>query len=77
MPLRAHGAFPATGRQQLTASPADPYNDAVLPDAPPELVAELSRRYITLYEKITGTDFQCPDLSQDAGERMRKAAQSL
>lgn len=29
----------------------------VLPEAPWELVAELSRRYITLYEKITGQAF--------------------
>ena len=32
----------------------DPYKDAVLPPAPPELVAELSKRYILLYETITG-----------------------
>lgn len=32
----------------------DPYNDATLPEAPPELVNELSRRYIMLYELITG-----------------------
>ncbi len=35
----------------------DPYGDDVLPEAPPELVAELSRRYIELYEKITGESF--------------------
>ena len=35
----------------------DPYNDATVPDAPVELVEELSRRYIYLYEQITGTDF--------------------
>ena len=28
----------------------DPYKDATLPDAPPELVEELSRRYIQMYE---------------------------
>ena len=27
----------------------DPYNDDELPDAPAELVAELSRRYVLLY----------------------------
>lgn len=36
----------------------DPYRDATLPPAPPELVAELSRRYIAMYEQITGTDFE-------------------
>jgi phosphoribosylaminoimidazole-succinocarboxamide synthase len=36
----------------------DPYRDATLPPAPPDLVAELSRRYIAMYEQITGTDFE-------------------
>jgi phosphoribosylaminoimidazole-succinocarboxamide synthase len=35
----------------------DPYKDATLPEAPEELVAELSRRYIMLYELITGETF--------------------
>jgi len=35
----------------------DPYKDATLPDAPAELVAELSRRYIQMYEQITGQRF--------------------
>ena len=35
----------------------DPYNDETLPTAPAELVADLSRRYIMLFEMITGTDF--------------------
>ncbi|MBV9159724.1 MAG: phosphoribosylaminoimidazolesuccinocarboxamide synthase [Candidatus Kaiserbacteria bacterium] len=36
----------------------DPYEDAVLPEAPAELVEELSRRYIQMYEQITGTRFE-------------------
>jgi phosphoribosylaminoimidazole-succinocarboxamide synthase len=36
----------------------DPYNDETLPEAPEELVVELSRRYIQLYEMITGNDFK-------------------
>ena len=36
----------------------DPYQDATLPPAPPELVRELSRRYIAMYEQITGAKFQ-------------------
>lgn len=36
----------------------DPYNDPDLPAAPPELVVELSSRYIQLYEMITGQQFQ-------------------
>lgn len=35
----------------------DPYRDATLPPAPPELVEELSRRYVAMYEQITGTKF--------------------
>jgi phosphoribosylaminoimidazole-succinocarboxamide synthase len=36
----------------------DPYKDAALPPAPKELVEELSRRYIRMYEQITGTPFK-------------------
>ena len=35
----------------------DPYKDKELPEAPRDLVIELSRRYITLYEMITGKQF--------------------
>jgi phosphoribosylaminoimidazole-succinocarboxamide synthase len=35
----------------------DPYKDKILPDAPKELVEELSRRYIQMYEQITGEKF--------------------
>lgn len=37
---------------------SDPYKDERLPEAPPELVEELSRRYIRMYEQITGETFQ-------------------
>lgn len=36
---------------------SDPYKDAVLPEAPAELVDELSRRYVRMYEQITGARF--------------------
>jgi len=36
---------------------SDPYNDEALPEAPQDLVAELSRRYIQMYEQITGKKF--------------------
>ncbi len=39
----------------------DPYNDKILPDAPEELVLELSSRYIYLYETITGGIFPFPN----------------
>jgi phosphoribosylaminoimidazole-succinocarboxamide synthase len=51
----------------------DPYKDAVLPEAPPELVNELSRRYIMLYELITGQDFAFPDAKADANQGLRDA----
>ena len=35
----------------------DPYGDDVLPNAPTELVVELSARYIELFERITGQKF--------------------
>ena len=40
----------------------DPYNDETLPEAPAELVNELSRRYIMLYEMITGLNFEVIDV---------------
>jgi phosphoribosylaminoimidazole-succinocarboxamide synthase len=42
----------------------------VLPEAPAELVAELSRRYILLYERITGEGFRPPELGEDPLRRM-------
>ncbi|WP_419420952.1 phosphoribosylaminoimidazolesuccinocarboxamide synthase [Legionella sp. D16C41] len=39
------------------AKNCDPYNDEQLPQAPTELVEELSARYIKLYEMITGQKF--------------------
>jgi phosphoribosylaminoimidazole-succinocarboxamide synthase len=50
----------------------DPYNDAVLPAAPPELVTELSARYIQLYERITGRDFE-PVTAPPIRERLQRA----
>jgi phosphoribosylaminoimidazole-succinocarboxamide synthase len=36
----------------------DPYKDATLPQAPKELIDELSRRYVQMYEQITGVAFR-------------------
>jgi len=47
----------------------DPYKDKVIPKAPPELVAELSRRYIEIYETITGKPFE-HDFSQSIIKRI-------
>ena len=48
----------------------DPYNDETLPEAPDDLVVELSRRYIFLYEKITGQSFPFPSEDQPVSERI-------
>ena len=37
---------------------SDPYKDEQLPEAPPELVDELSQRYIQIGEQITGEKFK-------------------
>ena len=37
---------------------SDPYKDKVLPKAPPKMIAELSRRYIQIYEQLTGKKFK-------------------
>ncbi|MCF7802051.1 MAG: phosphoribosylaminoimidazolesuccinocarboxamide synthase [Candidatus Marinimicrobia bacterium] len=50
----------------------DPYHDEVLPPAPEELVVELSRRYIQLYEMITGETFQFPDIDEPIQTRIQK-----
>lgn len=42
-----------------------PYKDAVLPDPSPEAINELSRRYIYVYEKLTGNKFVAPSDNED------------
>ena len=49
-----------------------PYEDEILPDAPEELVVELSSRYIYLYETITGGLFPFPDSANSIQERIVK-----
>ncbi|MCX7725231.1 MAG: phosphoribosylaminoimidazolesuccinocarboxamide synthase [Chitinispirillaceae bacterium] len=48
----------------------DPYKDKVLPEAPIDLVAELSIRYVKLYEMITGNVFTA-DIDVDSRERIK------
>jgi len=54
----------------------DPYKDAVLPEAPQELVVELSRRYIEIYEMLTNKLFD-HDFSQTPLERVTKNLSGL
>ncbi len=55
----------------------DPYNDAELPDAPEELVAELSARYIQLYEAITGQEFMYPDVNVPVIDRIAESLKNI
>lgn len=50
----------------------DPYNDAVLPEAPEELIVKLSARYIQLYETITGNKFSFPKTLDAAENRIMR-----
>src|SRR3989344_2704866 len=53
----------------------DPYKDEKLPEAPVDMVAELSRRYIQICEQITGDKFET-DLNQDIQGRIKKNLQN-
>jgi len=48
----------------------DPYKDKILPEAPEDLVIELSSRYIQLYEMITGKQFEFPDVNTPIKDRI-------
>ena len=50
----------------------DPYNDKTLPKAPLDLVAELSSRYIYLYETITGGIFPFPNTGKPIQTRINE-----
>ena len=54
----------------------DPYNDETLPEAPQELVVELSARYIQLYEAITGKEFVYPEENTPVINRIASNMQS-
>ncbi len=49
----------------------NPYKDPVLPNAPEKMVVELARRYIQIFERITGQSFVHND-DEDIIERMVK-----
>ncbi|MFA5075864.1 MAG: phosphoribosylaminoimidazolesuccinocarboxamide synthase [Patescibacteria group bacterium] len=50
----------------------DPYKDEVLPEAPDDLVIELSYRYIDIYEKLTGQNFEFPIAGLDTNQRLEQ-----
>jgi phosphoribosylaminoimidazole-succinocarboxamide synthase len=51
---------------------SDPYKDAVLPEAPPELIQEMTRRYTAIYEQMTRQKL-APLASGSIEEHIRKA----
>ncbi|KTD27141.1 MULTISPECIES: phosphoribosylaminoimidazolesuccinocarboxamide synthase [Legionella] len=54
------------------AKNCDPYHDKELPQAPENLVVELSSRYIRLYERITGKPFSFADHEEPAEQRIAR-----
>jgi phosphoribosylaminoimidazole-succinocarboxamide synthase len=52
------------------ANHCDPYQDKVLPQAPEELIIQLSSRYIQLYETITGNSLKLNHTGEDAQQRI-------
>ena len=55
----------------------DPYKDEVLPTPPRSLLQELSCRYITLYEKITGEKFPFNFTSKTVNQQVSEAIQAV
>lgn len=52
----------------------DPYKDKILPPAPEDMIAELSRRYVKIYEQITGLPFKMEtgDIEQRIENNLKK-----
>ncbi|MBM3257528.1 MAG: phosphoribosylaminoimidazolesuccinocarboxamide synthase [Candidatus Liptonbacteria bacterium] len=55
---------------------SDPYKDKVLPEVPKDKVAELSSRYVRIYEQLLGKPFEA-DFTMPILERIAKNIQSL
>jgi phosphoribosylaminoimidazole-succinocarboxamide synthase len=49
----------------------DPYADKELPEAPAELIADMSSVYMEAYEKITGEEF-IPEISENPEGRIEE-----
>ncbi len=55
----------------------DPYHDETLPEAPEELVIELSRRYVYLFETITGQKFKFPRQNESVSDTLLAAVKKI
>ncbi|MBN2752133.1 MAG: phosphoribosylaminoimidazolesuccinocarboxamide synthase [Rhodospirillaceae bacterium] len=53
------------------ASRCDPYKDPI-PDIPDDTLVDFSRRYIALYEGVTGKDFVAPPTGEPVKDRIRR-----
>jgi len=53
-------------------SQCDPYRDPI-PDIPAETLIEFSNKYIALFERVTGLEFEKPDASVSVRDRIRDA----
>lgn len=53
------------------SSRCDPYNEPI-PEIPDETLVDFSARYIDLYEKISGHDFEIPSGGEPVRERVRR-----
>lgn len=63
-------------REWLMANGFQGLDGQTLPDMPPEFVAEVSARYVELYETVTGRDF-VPELSSEPEARVREALRGI
>ncbi len=71
-------ATPCVNALCILFGPASPLVRVLqrLPEAPVELVTELARRYVLLYEMITGREFQIQDLEEDPQVNMAAAVKA-
>ena len=53
-------------------SRCDPYRDPI-PEIPAETLAEFSQKYVDLFERVTGLEFERPDPAVPVRERIRAA----
>ena len=63
-------------REWLMAHGFQGLDGQTLPDMTPEFVAEVSARYVELYETVTGQDF-VPELSPEPEARVREALRGI
>lgn len=63
-------------REWLMANGFQGLDGQTLPDMTPELVADVSARYVELYETVTGRDF-VPDLNPEPEARVREALRAI